>query len=164
MNNRTSNRTRIHVQKSLFCFVFVCKITRESEKCNLMEACTNSDIWRQKILPIAWLTLSRGSAKDSILYYYIAGCLLDTICCCCIAQIELSTIGIPCLPILWMPIHLEFLFENSIRMICLVFVGAVGLRRFSWNLLRIISSTNCYSCNVFIFIFCFMKWCKVLNK
>ena len=51
MNNRTSNRTRIHVQKSLFCvlfcfvlfcfvFCFVCEITGESEKCNLREACT----------------------------------------------------------------------------------------------------------------------------
>ena len=43
---RTSNRKRIiHVQKSfsvLFCFCFVYEITRESEKCNLMEACTNS--------------------------------------------------------------------------------------------------------------------------
>ena len=47
------NRTRIHVQKSFFCVLFLfClqnhKITKESEKCNLMEACTNSAIWRQK--------------------------------------------------------------------------------------------------------------------
>ena len=39
------------------------------------------------VFPQKWnqfncITLLKGSAKDSILYYYIAGCLLDTICCC----------------------------------------------------------------------------------
>ena len=52
------------------------------------------------------------------------------------SQIEMSTIGIPCQLILWMLVHLEFLFVNLIRMIGRVFVGLVGLRRFSWNLFR----------------------------
>ena len=38
--------------------------------------------------------------------------------------------------ILSMLVHLEFLFENLIHMICRVFVGAVGLRRFPRNLIR----------------------------
>ena len=46
------------------------------------------------------------------------------------SQIKFSTIGILCLPILSMPVHSEFLFINSICMICLGFVGAVGLRCF----------------------------------
>ena len=66
LDNQTLNRTRIRVQKSLFCglfcFCFVCEVTRESEKCNLMKANRdyheisvarlrywyNSAIWRQK--------------------------------------------------------------------------------------------------------------------
>ena len=35
-----------------------------------------------------------------------------------------------------MLVHLEFLFENLIPMICQVFGGAVGPRRFPRNLLR----------------------------
>ena len=33
---------------------YVCKFTRESEKCNSMKACTNRDIWRQKFHDIAY--------------------------------------------------------------------------------------------------------------
>ena len=38
----------------VFCFCFVREITRESEKYNLIEACTNNDIWRHKFCDRAY--------------------------------------------------------------------------------------------------------------
>ena len=43
MDNRTSNRKRIHVQKSLFCVLFLfCLRNRQRKARSAMEACTNS--------------------------------------------------------------------------------------------------------------------------
>ena len=49
-----------------FVFCFVCEIT--SEKCNLMEACTNSDIWRKKFRDIAYSIDFLNKIKHIILH------------------------------------------------------------------------------------------------